>query len=608
MTLSGSVYYGLGSDGPASYFLFGGSSTYDAQRHFDANFSTQGDQAFDPFGPATYRFSALSISGAPTFSTSGGSLFNVSFSSDTTISEPGGTTPYTWDLSPMHSITFTANGGIDLNNATFAATAGSAFKFLQLYERSGGISFGGTVNTPSAGLFLDAAGSINLSASSNILVDHAVFTAGTNVDLLGSLSANFLQIWAGGTVQLNNAISSPTLLYIYAAGLTSVNAISGLGGELQIGSRGINATGVDITGLDRISSAGDIRANNISATQSIHADGAIIGSSGTFTLSAFNIDAAAGLYYVGNPGAAGGNLTLSANTIFFDSAVGGINGANLDGGGATLTSLVGGDGGTLNIGTDAAPIAGDVVINAPISATTGTNLLSVLTGGSGGNVNVVTSGTVAVSSSIKVSDSAGSAKSNRGGNISLKSNKTTGTAISVSSSAQLLSLLDAAGTGPGGTIKFTSAGGAINLSGKVQADRGTIDVRNNGASGAINIDNANLNASTVKANALGNNGTLNIGRSTISADTLISLYAGSSNGTVNFTGNVTLSGNSVKNIAADTVTIFDGKTVTVLGPAPANVFTNNPNYTGFGGNGTTSGTWGGQGATTSPLIAAPPGG
>jgi hypothetical protein len=138
----------------------------------------------------------------------------------------------------------------------------------------------------------------------------------------------------------------------------------------------------------------------------------------------------------------------------------------------------------------------------------------------------------------------------------------------------------------------------------MQADHGSIEMRNNGASGVINLNNATLNASTVKAGALGNNGTLNIGHGTISADTLIRLYAGGSNGTVNFTNNVTLSGNSVKQIAGDTVSIFNGKVVTVLGPA-ANVYTNHPNYTGFGGNGSTTGTFAGAGATTSPLSLAP---
>jgi hypothetical protein len=139
----------------------------------------------------------------------------------------------------------------------------------------------------------------------------------------------------------------------------------------------------------------------------------------------------------------------------------------------------------------------------------------------------------------------------------------------------------------------------------IQADHGTIDIRNNGGSGVINLNNATLNASTVKVGALGSNGTLNVGGGTISADSVIKLYAGGSNGTVNFTDDVSLNGNSVKTIKGDTVAIFNGKTVTVNGPAPASVFTNHPNYTGWGGNGSTTGTFAGQGATTHPLNTGP---
>ncbi len=88
--------------------------------------------------------------------------------------------------------------------------------------------------------------------------------------------------------------------------------------------------------------------------------------------------------------------------------------------------------------------------------------------------------------------------------------------------------------------------------------------------------------------------TLNIGGGTISADTLIKLYAGGSNGTVDFVDNVTLSGTSAKIIAANTVIINNGKIVTILGPTAADVFTNHANYTGFGGNNTTTGTFGRQ--------------
>jgi hypothetical protein len=169
--------------------------------------------------------------------------------------------------------------------------------------------------------------------------------------------------------------------------------------------------------------------------------------------------------------------------------------------------------------------------------------------------------------------------------------------------------LDAAAPGQGGTIKFTSAGGKIQIDkATFTANRGTIDIRNNGDTGVVSVNNAMLNANTVKIGALGNNGTLTIGRSTISADSAIKLYAGGSNGEVKFVDNVTLSGNSVKTIVGNTVTITNNKVVTVNGNTPANVFTNHPNYTGSGGNNSTTGKFSGQGATTQPLSALPPGG
>jgi hypothetical protein len=218
-------------------------------------------------------------------------------------------------------------------------------------------------------------------------------------------------------------------------------------------------------------------------------------------------------------------------------------------------------------------------------------------------------GHIDVKSTVKVSESTGTRASRQGGNITLDSRKTSGTAISVTSSAQLLALLSHAAPGPGGTIKLTSAGGEVKVQGTVRADRGNVELRNNGPSGAIKIENATLHGNVVKAMAMGSNGQLNIGGGTISADTLIHLYAGGSNGQVNFTDNVTLGGNSVKNISGHSVTIHNGKVVTVGGTTPANVFTNNPNYTGSGGNGSRTGTFGGQGATTAPLSAGPgPGG
>jgi hypothetical protein len=323
----------------------------------------------------------------------------------------------------------------------------------------------------------------------------------------------------------------------------------------------------------------------------------IIAGGGGVQVSAPGIEILGGLSGEGVAGGKGGTVTLNASSILVDSGAGAINGIDLNGGDSPTGN--GGDGGTLNIGTSASPIPNDVTINAPITATTGSNLAA--TGGNGGTVNVTSVGTVAVNSTIKVSDSVAPRASKQGGNLTITSNKTIGTAIAVSSSAQLLALLNTVASGPGGSIKLASTGGAVNVNGTVTADHGTVQITNSGATGAVTLSDAILHGDVVKAGALGNNGTLNVGGGSIDAATTIKLYAGGSNGSVNFTDNVTLSGNSLKITAADAVTIFNGKVVTVLGPSAASVFTNLPNYSGFGGNGT----FGGKGATTQPLNMAP---
>lgn len=599
----GSYYLGATLDGPASWFVFRNSSSYDAQRAFDSRFGSNYDQAFPSGGVAVIRFASITIAGAPSLQLNG--PLDIALIGDAGINDTAAV--YSMNLSQAGSFTLaTNNGPISLTSGTFSAT-GTTFKFLQLYQRgAGGVSFNGTISLPSASFYIDSGSNLALAAGSNVTANRAVFNAVGALTLRGTLSTNVLQLTSENSIQIQNGVVSPNQLYAFAPTLSTTKslAVAG-GGRLQIGAGGIDATGFNLTGFDDIITTGNLSASNLGATNQLSVGGAILGTSGTYSINAFSIAAGNGINYSGRSNAAGATLTLRAASLLFDSTPGGVNGVNVDGGDGSLLGLVGGDGGTLNLGTTAAPIAGDVTINKTISATTGANPIFLLSGGNGGTVNVTSNGTVAVNSTIKVSESSGSAKSTRGGNINLTSKRTTGSAINVSSSAQLLTLLSNAAPGPGGSIKIISAGGDINMSGTATADRGTVEITNNGGSGIVTLSNANLHGDIVKAGALGNNGTLNVGGGTINADSQIKLYAGGSNGQVNFTENVTLSGNSVKTIAADAVTIFNGKTVTISGPGPASVFTNQPNYSGSGGNGSTTGTFSGQGATTQPLSAAP---
>jgi hypothetical protein len=169
-------------------------------------------------------------------------------------------------------------------------------------------------------------------------------------------------------------------------------------------------------------------------------------------------------------------------------------------------------------------------------------------------------------------------------------------------------LLDAAAPGKGGkiTILATGASSDVDVNGKLQADRGTVDIRHTGDGGQINLNNADVRADIVKVGALGNNGTLNIGGGTISADTTLKLYAPGSNGTVNFIADVTLTGASTKIIAGDTVKVFDSVVVTI-GVSPADIYTNHAHYSSSnGGDGTTTGSFTSSGFT-GPAVTTHPG-
>ncbi len=598
VNLLGSFYKGAAVDGPASWFIFGNSTDYDAQRGFDSRFGINYDQALPSGGIAVIRSFYIDFAGAPKLQLNG--PIDIALSGFTGIGANYG--PFSMDLSSLGSLSLlTNNGPITLSAATFTAT-GSTFKFLQFYQRgTSALTFNGNVSAPNASFYIDSDGTLSLGGTGSVTVNRAAFNSNGAINLSGTLSANFLQLSSQTSISISGSVASPNILYAYAPSFSTTKSLNVLGGDLQIGPGGISAAGLDLTGFDNIITSGDFAAQNVTVINQFSVGGDFLAGSSPFTISAFGIDLPNGLSAVGAAGLAGGTATLNASNIVVDNTAGAINGIDLSGG--DNGSGAGGNGGTLNLGTTATPIPGDVTINVPITATTGSNVAG--TGGNGGTVNVTSNGTVAVNSTITVSDSVAPRASSKGGNINLTSKKTTGTAISVSSSGQLLALLNGLAPGPGGSIKLTSSGGAINVNGTAKADRGTVEMTNNGASGVVALNNATLHGDTVKAGALGNNGTLNVGGGSIDAATTIKLYAGGSNGQVNFTDNVTLSGNSLKIIAADTVTIFNGKVVTVLGSSPANVFTNVPNYAGFGGNGSTTGTFGGTGAITQPLNVAP---
>jgi hypothetical protein len=168
----------------------------------------------------------------------------------------------------------------------------------------------------------------------------------------------------------------------------------------------------------------------------------------------------------------------------------------------------------------------------------------------------------------------------------------------------------AAGVAGDATFAIYGSGGAGSAS--VTFDSGNYQVGGTflayiDQSGTISFNTASAHADVLKAGVFGANGALNIGGGTLSADSQLKLYAPGSNGQINFVSNVTLGGNAAKILAANSVTIFNNVVVTITGPAPVDVYTNHANYTGYGGNETTTGTFAGQGAhNPQPLSSAPP--
>lgn len=318
--------------------------------------------------------------------------------------------------------------------------------------------------------------------------------------------------------------------------------------------------------------------------------------------SAFALDDFAIGTYDGLPGAPGipGSLTLNLDSVTLGSAAGEYVLPNLEGLPARDNL-----GPAANTGSLVVNVRGAITVNGAINASTGTNGAGTTFGGRGGGVTLNSkSGTVTVNAPIKVSESAtvGGKASAAGGSIKVASARTSGVAISINNTGELLALLNAAAPGPGGKIELSSAGGEIRVNGaRLIADRGVIDVCNTGANGLVQLNAAQLAADVVKVGALGTNGQLTItAGSQLSAGSTLKLYGGSGDlGRVLFTGNgtVDLKGSPI-HIAGKTVEISNATHVNNDGPT--NVHTDNARF-GVGAGGGNFG----KPVNSGPLSGAP---
>jgi hypothetical protein len=498
------------------------------------------------------------------------------------------------------------SAGHNINAASIYAgnvdAGGSIATNSEITAVGGSITAGGDITSSNGQLrvLLDSNDSVgNIAAGGNIFAGGGILTsADSSVTAAGDIFAPQVvagALIAGGKITVDNSsarfgagvlvdtINAPTISFINTPRVSPIyvgngnDAFSPRDFTMTVGS--LSSTGPAIpvlfaNGLNANLMGPSAPGSGGNVTLNITLDGLVVAPDGDFT----SITANGGRFNAGGP-------------------------------------FTRGNGGIINV-----TAAGPIEIDAPIEATTGYVQSPFDSHGNGGTVNLTsTKDSVAVNSRIEVSSAdRDSAKLRRrsatGGNIALKSGKPTGVAINLSNTSELLSLLDAAAPGPGGkvTILATGANSTANISGKVVADRGTIDIRHSGDSGQISLggpgesDHIEAHADVIKVGALGNNGVLTVGKGLLSADTTLKLYSPGSNGTVNFVADVTLGGASTKIIAGNTVNIFNGVIVTVGGKTPTSVFTNNANYTGFGGNGSRTGTFKGAGANNPlPLNQAP---
>ena len=283
-----------------------------------------------------------------------------------------------------------------------------------------------------------------------------------------------------------------------------------------------------------------------------------------------------------------GNASASANGTGTGTGTG--TGNTNSGSGNSSGSGSGQIGSILN-GSSLQNVANATVANAAASVVANGGATVVGTpGGPGGTYSKISNGAVKVTNTIQVSSNSPTAMSTSGGTIHLETLLTSGgSALELTDTGQLLSLLNAAAPGPGGKIEFVSAGGRILIGGKTQADRGTITVTQNGVGGQIVLKNANMAADVIKVSAVQSNGVLQIGGSHLTANNLLKLYGGSGSGGVYFTDNTLLDGTGLKLIAGKEVQIANGKVVT-LGGGFTTVFTDKASYSAAsGGDGSKTG-------------------
>jgi hypothetical protein len=659
LTDYGKIYRGRSIDGPVSAWAFGSTSAFDTASGFD---NLIGDSS-----GAAFKFTALQLTGDPIIDTTNGQInLGLIAVNGITSGGPGGVLTFSGirglllatqdgpitlgpeiSFSGLHDLTIYARGSSsDLSLGSDISTTSKVSLFA---ERD--MSMSSSITTDDLYAFVGR----NVSMHPQAVINSPTITlfAGQNLNWSGQISDETafnsngdVSIFAGQTMNIANDLA----IIRRNGGITSgLNVILSAGTDLLVGGNLSIAT--DISNLTSGANIDVLANRNLTVGGSLASQTSATAQSGTGA----NIDlrvggtlTAADLFLGVELGAQvpqenGENVTLSVGRDLIahnQTNSGGINleiitpvrqavnsGANLIlSVGNNLTTDAGGDT-RLFINNNINEVVNGANIFAAIGGNLDTNNLTLELMNNGGRIGTGGIVSLAASGNITANGVATFEIQNNGGTMDHN------TAISVAaanvSANSLLAQIDNRGggviSGAGlidinvagnanvandATIAFYGSDGAaasaILINGGNYNVGGTFLTYMDG-NGAITFNNASAHADVLKAGVFGANGVLNIGGGTLSADTILKLYAPGSNGQLNFVSNVTLAGNSSKILASNSITIFDNVVVTIGGKLPADVYTNNANYTGFGGNGSTTGTFAGAGANRpQPLSNAPP--
>lgn len=616
----GKIYRDARQDGPLAGWLFETSDPLD--EFFDITATAlEGQQA------GVFKFSDLRFQGAPMIDTAGGPIILGLVSEEGIVFEGGGDLPRTFAWGTLDHVALMAMGD-SISIPTAWTLTGSGGLLVYLRNAAHRVDFFPRVDLDEVEI---AAWGMIRFGPNIIRLDEFTLNALGDIEMLSPLGTEFGEMFF--QIKTAGDLRNPNQVDVW--GRPGTGSSIEVSGHIDFGGGNLTAGTIE---ADRVTTTGFVRADTITVAQdmsvdelsSVHTEigGSLAVGPGGITNRDGVLDAAlspinrtlivggslgseGGINLQGHGGTAstmardGGRLNIvTPGFLAFGNITGAINGANLSGGdGPGGSGQGGGSGGTLRV-----TATGNGVIflsTTDLIATTGVGDQSVISG-QGGRVELDAMRRVTMlDSRIEVSSAGGgsSSKSAEGGQVVLKGRETnpSGSAVSITSSSQILALLSTAAPGPGGEIRVESSGGKIVIdNSQLIADGGTINISNLGAGNIDIVNGSYLAADVLRVQTFGHNGQILIGNSTLSADSLMEIYARGSNGVVQFVNDTLLKGNGIKYIRGNTVQLNNGVVVTVEGPA-AQVFANHARYSGSGGNGATSGQFAGSGASTSPF-------